>query len=108
MISKYFKQNFVRERKSISRDKYGAEIITYPESDWLYFRGIINTLSISEFKQVAAGKETIIGSHKLYCPVIDIKETDRIRFNGEYYEIISIKNPMSFNRHLEIELKKID
>lgn len=46
-------------------------------------------------------------THKLYCNCYDIQPTDRVYDlkNNKYYEIVFVKNPMTLNIHLEIDLK---
>jgi head-tail adaptor len=62
----------------------------------------LDQLSGNEFVQA---DKTFPGStHVLMGEVVDIKENDRVLFNGKVYEIKNADNPMNLDSHLEILL----
>ena len=77
-------------------------------ADGTAFRGRLSSLPVNE--RMSADKLTTFASHKLFCDVISISESDRIR-NSEstrYFEIKGIVNPSNSNHHLELVLLEID
>ncbi len=46
-------------------------------------------------------------SHKLFCKVADIVESDVIAIGGKNYQVQSVNNPDLMNHHLELDLKQL-
>jgi len=66
----------------------------------------IENLSGNEI--IAAQKQGIEATHRLYSNVIDIQEKDRALINGKYYKITWVDNPMNITKHLEIYASRSD
>jgi SPP1 family predicted phage head-tail adaptor len=67
------------------------------------YDGIIDQLSGNEV--LSADKISPNSTHILIGEVTDIKESDRILYNGKIYEVKNVDNPMNMDRHLEILLE---
>ena len=52
------------------------------------------------------GKVTLIASHRVYCPVIDVTEADRIEIDDVTY-IIELVNRPSESEHLELDVLRV-
>lgn len=101
-IENYFTQNFTRERLTVSRE--GIKI-TETWNTPLEFKGLLNQLSGN--KRLSADKLTVFATHKLYCPILDIKPKDRIKDDtGIIYEIKSVRNPMNMDKYMILELEE--
>jgi len=50
------------------------------------------------------GKHLAIDA-KLYIMDMDIRQEDRVKIDGDYYDIYSIKDPNNKGRHLQIDMK---
>jgi len=76
-------------------------------ADGTAFRGRLSSLPVNE--RMSADKLTVFASHKLFCDVISISESDRIRNDTRYFEIKGIVQPSNLsNGHLEITLLEIN
>ena len=58
-------------------------------------------------ERFVGGKTTVIASHRVYCPVIDITEADRIEIEGVDYNITLVHRPSESN-HLELDVMRIE
>ena len=57
--------------------------------------------------RISADKETLFATHRFYCDVADIKETDRyVDPDGEVYRIKFVADVMNMGNHLQIDLEK--
>ena len=66
-------------------------------------KGRIRPLSGSE--QLSADKRDYRSTHKLYTLLTQLSTSDRLRYNNEIYRIHFIKNPMTLDNHLEVDLE---
>jgi SPP1 family predicted phage head-tail adaptor len=67
------------------------------------YDGIIDQLSGNEI--LSADKISPNSTHILIGVVADIKEDDRVLYNGKIYNVKNVDNPMNMDRHLEILLE---
>jgi head-tail adaptor len=90
-----------------------ATILEYTAGEWgtedLYRLGDsvqcrLRPLSGSE--RFAGGKETVVASHRVYTPVAEISEDDRLEIDGVEYEITLVNRPTESN-HYEIDVLRI-
>lgn len=61
---------------------------------------------LSGGERFAGDKETVIATHRVYCPVTDITEADRIEIDTVGYKVSLVSRP-SASDHLEIDVLKI-
>ena len=61
---------------------------------------------LSGGERFAGGKETVIATHRVYCPVTDITEADRISIDGVEYKISLVNRP-SESEHLELDVLRV-
>ena len=62
-------------------------------------------------EKVMFDKDTHLLDATLHCRVIagtTIKTTDRVKYNGDTYEIVDVVNVNNLNRLLSIDLKKVE
>ena len=64
--------------------------------------GLIRPLSGSEVQ--AADKLTLKANYRMYCGVVDIKETDKVYWEDKEYDVIFVSNPMDMDNHLQVDL----
>ena len=71
--------------------------------------GKFSPLQRSKGEVVTHGALEIDADVRLYCKVIDVQEKDRIKrvSDGVYFDVKYVRNPMEFDRFLEIDLKEI-
>lgn len=97
-IDKYFKP-IVIQRPSTSTDEWGQPIQVW--NNHITVQGLFRELSGNEI--YVSKKDTLVGTHRLYCRVADIKQEDRVVFKGETYSIINVKNVMEFDQLLMVD-----
>lgn len=103
MIERYFVPGIEVERYVEGTDELGN-----PTKQWaahLTINGIIDALSGDE--QQVAGAPAVVGTHMLFCPVVDITEKDRVKYQNQTYEVKFIDNPMNHGRFLQVSLELI-
>lgn len=97
----YFAQTFKRERLETTVNEIGGT-----ESAWndkLEFTGRLRPLTGD--KQLSADRQTIVATHRLYCPVLDIIPKDRIVDSaGNIYRVVGIVDTMSAGEFLTCDL----
>lgn len=91
-------------RRSVQTSDYGTEVL-----GWVDLGNVDGFLdAIQTSKEEVAGKVIQDSTHIFITYEIeDIKQGDRLKFNGVTYEINFVINPAMMNHHLEIELKLI-
>ena len=82
--------------------------VTSAWSDGTAFRGRLSSLPVAE--RMSADKLTVYASHRLFCNVISISESNRIRNEDStrYFQIKGIVNPSNSSHHLELTLLELD
>ena len=98
-ISKYYTQTVVFETAATSSADAGY---TQVWSTAATVKGRLRPLSGRE--RMSADKQTLYADHRLYCAPVAITEKDRVACEGKTFDIVFVKNVMSMNRHLEIDL----
>lgn len=99
-IEHFYKPGITVMRNSpISNGIGGWKSYYEPHLDIL---GLIRPLSGSEVQ--AADKLTLKANYRMYCGVVDIKETDKVYYNDAEYDVIFVSNPMDMGNHLQIDL----
>ena len=104
MISNFYKQDITIERKTKGQDEYGV-----PSEGWsvlMTIKGLIDKKTGDE--RMAGGKETTFNYYKLYCDANGIIEEDRAVLDGNIYEILSVRNPLNLDHHLEADLRLVE
>ena len=61
---------------------------------------------LSGGERFAGGKETVIATHRVYCPVTYVTEADRLLIGGVEYKISLVNRP-SESDHLEIDVLRV-
>lgn len=104
MIEHNFKHTAVVRRKATTSDGGGG--FTEVWSDYLSIKAAIRQLNSSEvYRNEARGLNT---THRLYTPIADIKDGDRVVMNGVTYEVKGKpNNPHQLNQFLQIELNEL-
>lgn len=104
-IDSYFKPGY--SIKSVTNTPDGAGSFTKTYTEHANVSGRMRPLTGSEI--LANEKLGAITTHRFYCPVITVAETDRIydENNDRIYDIKFIKNPMEMDDHLEIDCEQI-
>jgi len=102
-IEKFFTTGITVQRRTITRDAAGGTIETW--ADHLSISGRIRQLSGDD--RLSADKDTVFATHRMYCMLADIVETDRVVFSGITYAIKFIENPMLYGRFLQIDLELV-
>lgn len=102
-MQKYFKSGIVVERYTETRDDFGGIVEAWVTH--LEIEGRIRPLSGNE--RLASSKETLFANYRLYCNVADIKNTDRVVYDGKTYNIKFVADPMDFGRFLQVDLEKV-
>lgn len=103
MIERYFVPGIVIERYVEGEDELGN-----PTKSWqphLTIDGVIDALTGDE--QQVASAPAVVATHMLFCPVVDIKEKDRVKYQGKTYNVKFIDNPMNYGRFLQVSLEVI-
>lgn len=63
---------------------------------------------LQETEKYVGDKQTLYATHKLYCSVVDIKETDKIiDTDNKEYLVKGVINPMRWNNHLQVDLEYV-
>lgn len=57
-------------------------------------------------ERFAGGKETVVATHRVYCPVTTITEADRVSIDDMEYKVSLISRPTESN-HLEIDVLRV-
>ena len=52
-------------------------------------------------------KDTWVRDAKLYCSVVDILTTDRVRYKSKIYEIVNVSDADEVGKYLTVEIKLI-
>lgn len=65
----------------------------------------VNWLRGSE--KVFFSKDTHFRDAKIYCRVLPITSKDRVKYNGETYEIVNVSDPDDVGKYMIIEIKRI-
>ena len=104
MISKYYESGIVIQRLTQVSNGMGGYTDTW--STHLTINGRIRPLNGNE--RLSADKTTLFATHRLYCDVIDIKESDRVLYNSKIYQVKFVSNVMNFDRHLQVDLELIE
>lgn len=102
-IKKFFVDDIIVERATIIKDSVNQDIKVWNKH--IETKGKIRMLNSSE--RESGGKIVNFATHRMYCDVLDIKLTDRVKFNNQYYNIVAINNVMNMNEFLEIDLELI-
>ena len=100
-------ETFYPQTKTLTDDGMGGQVETW--ADGTAFKGRLSSLSIDE--RMSQDKTTVFATHKIYCNVITLTETQRIRNSDStrYFEIKGIIQPSnSATGHLEILALELD
>lgn len=100
-IVKYF-EPVVIQRLSVSTDSWGN-----PISVWSDFKTIQGRLRQLNSKELFQQKDSAVASHRLYTKDFTILITDRIKFDGKYFEVKGINDVMNFSELNQVELWQI-
>jgi head-tail adaptor len=126
MISRFFHQTAKIQRSTLTNDK-GFMVKTW--ANIATVQGVLDNLSGRE--SWVSEKVSSSSSHVFYCKPIDMSieafhrlfsnvpfsngqtieefsTKDRLFLDGLYYNIRYIRNPMSYNRHIEIACELMD
>lgn len=100
MIQDFYTKTFEIKRLTQTNDN---GILTENLTTHLTIKGKMRSLTGYEILQNE--KLNYTTTHRFYCDVYDIKNTDKIYDLSEnkMYDIKSIRNPFEINRHLEID-----
>jgi head-tail adaptor len=99
-------ETFTPQTLAETTDSQGG--VTSVWSDGTAFKGRLSSLPVAE--RMSADKLTTYASHRLFCDVISISESNRIRNSDStrYFQIKGIVNPSNASHHLEIDLLELD
>ncbi len=100
-IERFFRPGIVIERYVETEDELGN-----PVKQWethMEISGLIDALDGDE--QLSADKVTLVATHMLFCPVVDITEKDRVKYRGQTYDVKFVDNPMNYDRFLQVGLE---
>jgi head-tail adaptor len=103
MITDFFDQTITIQHQVSSFDANGELVREYSTDSFTTTLGHIE--DISGMERVLQNKERINTTHRMFCPVITLEETDRITYGTSTYEIRHIGNRR--NRFLSIDLEVI-
>lgn len=105
-IGSFYTAGFKIKRQSLQND--GGGVFSPVFTDYLNITGRLRPLTGNEI--LANERIGLKTSHRFYCDVISVIETDRIydSSSSKSYDIKFIKNPMGMNHHLEIDCELID
>ena len=78
----------------------------YSRTSSLYLSDLhCNIQLLSGEEMVIYGKNNIKAKYRMYCrPSFEIRSTDLIKYNGDFYEVLMIEDQCSLNHHLLIIL----
>lgn len=101
MIERYFEPGIVVERYTEGTDELGN-----PTKAWSHHLDIVGRIdALLGNEQQIAGSPTVVVTHMLFCPVVDIVERDRVMYQGRTYEVKFVDNPMNYNCFLQLYLE---
>lgn len=101
MIENMYTDPFEVWRTGVSQDGGGA--VTRTPS--LHLSGAGRLEPVAGNERLYSQKMEAYSTHRLYCPLMDIVETDLIRVNGSDYQVFLIERYDKGNQpHLEIFL----
>jgi len=104
MIEDYYTQTMTVKRSAISKSDIGSVVDSWVTSST--FLGRIRPLKSDE--RIQHGKMEEIANFRLYCSANeDVLPKDRIEYDSELYDVITVRNPMTFSHHLECDLRKV-
>lgn len=103
-IEKYYKPGIEVKRNNPTPNGIGGWVDSYELH--LEIVGRIRPLSGSELE--IADKLTVRSTHRLYCAVCDIKEADRVYYDGRIYNVQIVMNMMDMDNHLQIDMMVIE
>ena len=88
----------------------GYDVVYYhPPAGTFYlgddFNGRLRPMSGRE-KQ-SADKKTQFATHRIYCPIMDIKPTDRIKYKGQMFEVLFASNVMDSDEFMQVDCELI-
>jgi hypothetical protein len=63
---------------------------------------------ISGQRRIFFDKQSYFRDGKIFCKVVDILQTDIIRYNGIKYTIVSLQRPDNSANHILLEIKIIE
>ena len=100
-IDLYFTDKLKRQRLTVTQSRIGTSSESWNTP--LEFYGRLRPLTGD--KQLSADRQTIVRTHLLYMPVLDITEKDRVvDESGSVYRVIKVINPMGEDEFLTCEL----
>lgn len=89
------------ERSADTQDSEGSVVRAWTS---VYTSLPCRQRQLSARERTTLGREMILATHRFYCDSgKDIRERDRILFEGEYYDVDGVNNPHLLNRHIEID-----
>lgn len=99
------KVSLVLQKRTRSTDSRGGYVDTWTESET--FKGVLSPKLNTEGLKYA--KETIEGSHILYCkpPTNAITNFDRITYEGRVFDVKAVQSPMMSTKVLKIGLMEL-
>lgn len=103
MIENYYDTDGVIQRKTSTKNGIGGQTESWVNH--LTLKGRLRLLNGD--KKVSGNKKTIDATHRWYCDVVDILETDRLIVKGKTYLIKFIDNPHDLNRFLQLDVELV-
>jgi SPP1 family predicted phage head-tail adaptor len=101
MIERYFEPGITIERYVEGTNELGD-----PTKSWSHHLDITGRIdALTGTEQVVAGAPSVVATHMLFCPIVDVTASDRVLYMGAVYEVKFIDNPMNFNRFLQVYLE---
>jgi head-tail adaptor len=95
---------FTPQSPTVGYDGTGGQTISW--ADGTAFKGRLSTVKTEE--RLNADKTTVYATHKVYCQVMTIDETYRLKLDSRFFEIVGVVKPSNLDTgHLEILVKEI-
>ena len=62
---------------------------------------------VSGVEHMSGDKRTLFADHKFYCSATEaIDETDRLKWNGDTYEVVFVKDTLGLGHHKTVYVKE--
>lgn len=104
MIERWFEPGFTVERYTETTNELGEPVKSW--NPHLTTDGRLDALTGTEQQRAAA--VNVVATHIWFTYAgQDIKEQDRVKYNGRTYDVKFVDDPMNMGRHLEVLLEVV-
>lgn len=72
---------------------------------WTKHLDVIGVMRMTSGQETRiANKESVVVQYRLYSPIVDIQNDDRVKFDGKIFRVLAVNDVQHLAHHMQIDL----